>query len=129
MAKKKSRYTAKELAEFKELIKEKLSQAEAELKELQDEIMHKGKYGSDDSEYKFKGLEDGTGTSEREYLGKMSNRQTKFIDHLQKALIRIENGTYGICRETGELIAKERLKAVPHATLSIAAKMAQGNRK
>lgn len=124
----KTKYSQEELQEFKKVIEEKLEQAKAELKEVQDQITHQGKFGSDDQEYKFKGLEDGTGTSEREYLNNIANRQSKFIDHLEKALIRIENETYGICRETGKLIAKERLMAVPHATLSIEAKKARDAR-
>lgn len=76
----------------------------------------------DDSDARFKGLEDGTSTSEREYLSQMASRQIQYIGHLEKAMIRIENKTYGICRETGRLISKERLRAVPHATLSIEAK-------
>lgn len=124
----KTRYSNEELNQFRLIIEEKLEQAKAELKEVKDQITHQGKFGSDDQEYKFKGLEDGSGTSEREYLNKIANRQVKFIDHLEKALIRIENGTYGICRETGKLIAKERLMAVPHATLSIEAKKARDAR-
>ncbi len=125
MESEKTRYSQEELAEFKNLIEKKLEQAEAELKEVQDQITHQGEFGSDDQEYKFKGLDDGSGSSEREYLNQMAARQAKFIDHLKKALIRIENGVYGICRETGKLIAKERLRAVPHATLSIEAKKAR----
>ncbi len=121
----KTRYSAEELAEFRKVIEKKLEQAEAELKEVQDQITHQGEFGSDDQDYKFKGLDDGTGTNEREYLNQMAARQAKFIDHLKKALIRIDNGVYGICRETGKLIAKERLLAVPHATLSIEAKIAR----
>ncbi|MBX2846492.1 MAG: TraR/DksA C4-type zinc finger protein [Saprospiraceae bacterium] len=121
----KTRYSESELNEFREVIEKKLEQAQLELKEVQDQITHQGKFGSGDTDYKFKGLDDGSGTSEREYLAQMAQRQTKFIDHLRKALIRIENGTYGICRESGKLIAKERLLAVPHATLSIDAKKAR----
>lgn len=124
----KTRYSQEELDQFREIIEAKLEQAKAELKEVKDQITHQGEFGSDDQEYKFKGLEDGSGTSEREYLNKMANRQLKFIDHLEKALIRIGNGTYGVCRETGVLIAKERLMAVPHATLSIEAKKARDDR-
>ncbi len=120
--KEKTRYTVEELNEFKELIEGKLKQAKAELKEVQEQITHQGQFGSDDQDYKFKGLDDGTGTSEREYLAQIAARQAKFIDHLEKALIRIDNGTYGVCRGTGKLISKERLRAVPHATLSMEAK-------
>jgi len=125
MADEKTRYSESELNEFREIINGKIEQATAELKELQEQITHKGEFGSGDTNYKFKGLEDGAGSSEREYLAQMASRQNKFIDHLDKALIRIENGTYGICRVTGKLIAPERLRAVPHATLSIEAKKAQ----
>ena len=125
----KTRYSQEDLDEFKDIIEKKLEQARAELQEVQDQIMHQGKYGSDDQEYKFKGLDDGVGTSEREYLAQIATRQAKFIDHLEKAMIRIKNSTYGICRETGSLIAKERLMAVPHATLSIEAKKERDKRK
>lgn len=121
----KTKYSPEELEEFRTVIAEKLEQAEAELKEVQEQITHQGQFGSDDQDYKFKGLDDGSGSSEREYLNKIAARQAKFIDHLKKALIRIQNGTYGICRDTGTLIAKERLMAVPHATLSIEAKKAR----
>ncbi len=127
--KEKTRYSADELAEFRKVIEKKLEHAEAELKEVQDQITHQGKFGSDDQDYKFKGLDDGSGSSEREYLNQVAARQAKFIDHLRKALIRIDNGVYGICRETGKLIAKERLLAVPHATLSIEAKKARDSKK
>lgn len=125
----KTRYSTEELEEFRELITEKLDQAKAEYREVQDQITHQGQFGSDDTEYKFKGLDDGSGTSEREYLTKIAQRQMKFIDHLEKAIIRINNGVYGICRETGKLISKDRLKAVPHATLSIEAKNARDAKK
>lgn len=120
----KTRYTDAELQEFKELISQKLETARAELKEYQDQIQKKNT-GDSDSDYKFRGLEDSGVLVEREYLSQMAGRQAQFIDHLEKALIRIDNKTYGICRETGKLISKERLKIVPHATLSIEAKNAQ----
>lgn len=120
----KTRYTDAELKEFKELISQKLETARAELKEYQDQIQKKNT-GDSDSDYKFRGLEDSGVLVEREYLSQMAGRQAQFIDHLEKALIRIDNKTYGICRETGKLISKERLKIVPHATLSIEAKNAQ----
>lgn len=122
----KTRYSDAELQEFKELIINKMNKAKDELKYLQDQISRKSDIGSDDSDLGFKGLEDGTNTAEREYLSQMASRQLNFISHLDKALMRIENKTYGICRETGRLISKERLKAVPHATLSIEAKTAKG---
>ncbi|MCD8528806.1 MAG: TraR/DksA C4-type zinc finger protein [Chitinophagales bacterium] len=120
----KTRYTDAELQEFKELIEEKIKHAREELKEYQDQILQKSA-GSTDTDYKFNGLEDSSFLVEREYLSQMAGRQAQFIDHLEKALIRIENKTYGICRETGKLISKERLRAVPHATLSIEAKKSQ----
>lgn len=120
----KTRYSDAELAEFKVILQEKLDSAKSELTYLQEQINRSSDVG-DDSDTKFSGLEDGTATMEREYLNQMASRQIQFIQHLEKAMVRIENKTYGICRETGKLISKERLKAVPHATLSIEAKNAQ----
>lgn len=121
----KTRYSDKELTEFRDLINRKLEDAKSELKYLQEQISRTSELG-DDSDSRFKGLEDGTSTAEREYLSQMASRQIQYISHLEKALIRIQNKTYGICRETGKLISKERLRAVPHATLSIEAKKNQG---
>lgn len=120
----KSRYNDSELQEFKTLIEEKLVSARAELKDYQDQILKKNT-GSSDSDYKYNGLEDSGMLVQREYLSQQASRQSKFINHLENALARIENKTYGICRETGKLIAKERLMIVPHATLSIEAKKSQ----
>lgn len=120
----KSRYSDDELLEFKELINKKMEASQSELKYLQEQINRTSDIG-DDSDTKFSGLEDGSATVEREYLNSMASRQIQYIQHLEKALMRIENKTYGICRETGKLISKERLRAVPHATLSIEAKNAQ----
>ncbi|MEZ4977982.1 MAG: TraR/DksA C4-type zinc finger protein [Chitinophagales bacterium] len=120
----KTRYSDSELQEFKELIERKLAEAREELKDYQDQILKKNS-GSSDSDYKFNGLEDSSLLVEREYLSQQASRQAKFISHLEKALIRIENKTYGICRETGKLISPERLRIVPHATLSIEAKKSQ----
>jgi len=122
--KEKTRYSDSELQMFKELIESKLADARNELKDYQDQILKKNS-GSSDSDYKYNGLEDSGMLVQREYLAQQASRQLKFIDHLEKALIRIENKTYGICRETGKLIAKERLMVVPHATLSIEAKKSQ----
>ncbi len=122
--KEKSRYSDTELQEFKQLITDKLENSRNELKYLQEQINRSGDMG-DDSDTKFSGLEDGSATMEREYLNQMAARQLQYIQHLEKALVRIENKTYGICRETGKLISPERLRAVPHATLSIEAKKAQ----
>lgn len=120
----KTRYSDTELQEFKELITDKLENSRNELKYLQEQINRSGDIG-DDSDTKFSGLEDGSATMEREYLNQMASRQIQYIQHLEKALVRIENKTYGICRDTGKLISPERLRAVPHATLSIEAKNAQ----
>ncbi|NNC95524.1 MAG: TraR/DksA family transcriptional regulator [Chitinophagales bacterium] len=123
MAKSKTRYSDKELAEFKDLINKKIKSARDEMKFYQEQIMKKTKEGETD--YKYNGLEDGAATMEKEYLSQMAARQMQYISHLEKALMRIENKTYGVCRKSGILISKQRLKAVPHATLSIEAKRAQ----
>ena len=119
MARTKKRYTDKELKEFKTLIQGKLEKAKKELDFYQEQIR------SDSDANKIHKIEDGTSTQERESLNQMASRQIKYMQHLEKALIRIESKTYGICRESGKLISKARLKAVPHATLSIEAKLAQ----
>lgn len=121
-----ARYSDKELLEFKNLIDEKMEAAKGELKYLNDQINRKDDNGTDDTENKFGSIEDGSVAMEREYMSQMATRQSTYIDHLEKALLRIDNKTYGICRVTGKLIDKERLRAVPHATLSIEAKMMQG---
>ena len=123
----KTRYTEDELKGFRELINTKMEKAKKELKYLKEQIQSASD-GGDDSDAHFKGLEDGTGTLEKEYLNQMASRQLDYIGNLEKALIRIENGTYGICRDTGKVIAAERLRAVPHATLSIEAKMQKNNK-
>jgi RNA polymerase-binding transcription factor DksA len=119
------RYSDNELQEFKDLIQHKLEAARKELVYLQGLITRKDEAGTDDTENKYMGVEDGGGTMEREQLSQLASRQIQYIDHLEKALVRIENKTYGICRETGRLIDKARLRAVPHATLSIEAKLAK----
>ncbi|MBV8255039.1 MAG: TraR/DksA family transcriptional regulator [Chitinophaga sp.] len=119
------RYSDADLQEFKELILKKLEAAKKELVYLQGLITRKDEAGTDDTENKYMSMEDGSGSQEREQLNQMASRQIQFIDHLEKALVRIENKTYGICRVTGKLIDKARLKAVPHATLSIEAKLAK----
>jgi len=116
------RYSDAELLEFRDLILKKLETAKKELVYLQGLITRKDEAGTDDTENKYMSMEDGSGTMEREQLNQMASRQIQFIDHLEKALMRIENKTYGICRITGKLIDKARLRAVPHATLSIEAK-------
>jgi RNA polymerase-binding transcription factor DksA len=116
------RYSDAELGEFKELINKKLDAAKKELTYLQGLITRKDEMGGDESENRYMTMEDGGVSMEREQLSQMASRQITFIDHLEKALMRIENKTYGICRVTGKLIDKARLRAVPHATLSIEAK-------
>ena len=117
------RYSDAELAEFKELILRKLEAAKKELAYLQGLITRKDEMGGDETDNRYMTMEDGSLSMEREQLSQMASRQITFIDHLEKALMRIENKTYGICRVTGKLIDKARLRAVPHATLSIEAKM------
>lgn len=125
MAEEKTRYSDSELQEFKELINSKLEEAHKDLDGLKGSLSHKDDHGTDDTSPTFKLMEDGSETLSREEVAQLAARQEKFIQHLKNALIRIENKSYGICRETGKLIPKERLKAVPHATLSIEAKEAQ----
>ena len=118
----KTRYSDEELAEFKELILQKLDKARKDYEVLKSAITMSGINDTEDTSPTFKVLEEGASTLSKEEAGKLAQRQQKFIQHLEAALVRIENKTYGICRETGKLIAKERLRAVPHATLSIDAK-------
>ncbi len=118
----KTRYSDEELQEFKELIESKLDEARENLKLMRDQLTHKDDFGTDDTAPTFKMMEDGSETMSREELAQLAARQEKFIQHLENALVRIENKTYGICRVTGKLIPKERLRAVPHATLTIEAK-------
>jgi RNA polymerase-binding transcription factor DksA len=115
------RYSDNDLAEFRELIQKKLDAAKKELGYLQGLITRKDETG-DMEDARYMTMEDGSVSMEREQLSQMASRQIQFIDHLEKALMRIENKTYGICRVTGKLIDKARLRAVPHATLSIEAK-------
>jgi RNA polymerase-binding transcription factor DksA len=116
------RYSDTELQEFRELIQKKLDQAKKELTYLQGLITRKDEMGGDENENRYMTMEDGSMSMEREQLAQMASRQINYIDHLEKAIMRIENRTYGICRVTGKLIDKARLRAVPHATLSIEAK-------
>jgi RNA polymerase-binding transcription factor DksA len=117
------KYSDAELAEFKDIISRKLEAARKELVYLQGIITRKDELGGDNDDARYMTMEDGSVSMEREQLGQMASRQITFIDHLEKALMRIENKTYGICRVTGLLIDKARLKAVPHATLSLEAKL------
>jgi RNA polymerase-binding transcription factor DksA len=116
------RYSDEDLAEFKDLITNRLDAARKELVYLQGLITRKDEAGTEDTENRYMNMEDGSGAMEREQLAQLASRQIQFINHLEKALMRIENKTYGICRVTGKLIDKARLRAVPHATLSIEAK-------
>lgn len=118
----KTRYTDEELNEFRDIILEKLGKAKKEYDELRAAITNTDGNDVTDTSPTFKVLEEGASTLSKEEAGRLAQRQMKFIQNLQSALIRIENKTYGICRETGKLIPKERLRAVPHATLSIEAK-------
>ncbi|NPA45532.1 MAG: TraR/DksA family transcriptional regulator [Chlorobi bacterium] len=121
----KTRYSDEELQEFKAIILEKLERAEQDYKLLKSTISHEDSNDTHDTSPTFKVLEEGANTLSREHNGRMAQRQLKFISHLKAALVRIENKTYGVCRQTGKLIQKERLKAVPHATLCIDAKKNQ----
>ena len=115
----KTRYSDEELQEFKEIILKKLEKAQQDYELLKSSIMNTDGNDISDTSPTFKVLEEGASTLSKEEAGQLAQRQMKFIQHLQNALIRIENKTYGICRETGKLIPKERLRAVPHATLGI----------
>ena len=123
----KTRYSDEELAEFKELILERLAQARKDLALLQENVTSGN--DSDDTAPTFKILEEGAAVLSKEENSALAVRQAKYIKNLENALIRIENKTYGICRVTGKLIPKERLRAVPHATLSVEAKMNQNKKK
>ena len=122
----KTRYADSELQEFKAIILEKLRVAREELGLLTQSLSNPNTNGTDDTAGTYKTLEDGSATLEKESINQLASRQKKFIENLESALVRIENKTYGVCRETGKLIPKERLRAVPHATLSMEAKLKQG---
>lgn len=124
----KTRYSDEELQEFKEIILKKLEKAQADYELLKSNIMNTDGNDISDTSPTFKVLEEGASTLSKEEAGHLAQRQMKFIQHLQNALIRIENKTYGICRETGKLIPKERLRAVPHATLGIDQKLGKNNK-
>jgi DnaK suppressor protein len=121
----KTRYTDEELEEFRQLILEKLEKAKKDYDLLKSTITQGDSNDIQDTSPTFKVLEEGAATLSKEEAGNLAQRQQKFIQHLQAALVRIEHKTYGICRETGNLIPKDRLRAVPHATLSIDAKQKQ----
>ena len=122
------RYSDKDLAEFKTLIQDKITSAKRDLKRLRDSITQGAGNGTNDTYSAFKAFEEGSETLSKESNSILAQRQEKFIRDLNNAIIRIENKTYGICRVTGKLINKERLKLVPHATLSIEAKMQKNNK-
>ena len=121
----KTRYSDAELLEFKELIVEKIRGAKEEVASLAQSLSNPNLNGTDDTAGTYKTLEDGSATLEKESINQLAARQKKFIENLEAALVRIENKTYGVCRETGKLIPKERLRAVPHTTLSMEAKLKQ----
>ncbi|MDP5230438.1 MAG: TraR/DksA C4-type zinc finger protein [Cellulophaga sp.] len=121
----KVRFSDKDLAEFKVLIEDKIEKAKSHLELLKSAYMNDGNNGTDDTSPTFKAFEEGSETMSKEANTQLAIRQEKFIRDLKNALLRIENKTYGICRVTGKLINKERLKLVPHATLSIEAKNMQ----
>ena len=116
------RYSDEDLQEFKTLIQEKLDKAMREFENLRAVVMNNDGNGVQDTSPTFKVLEEGAGTRDKEEAACMAERQRKFIRHLQAALVRIENKTYGVCRVTGQLIPKDRLRAVPHATTTVEAK-------
>ena len=121
----KTRYSDAELEEFRSIIMEKLERAQSDYELLKASLTNSDGNDVTDTSPTFKVLEEGASTLSKEEAGRLAQRQMKFIQHLQAALVRIENKTYGVCRETGVLIPKERLRAVPHATLSMDAKMKQ----
>ena len=121
----KNRYSAEELQEFKEIIDTKLEEARRDIDLLKAAFSNKDDHGTDDTSPTFKLLEEGSDVLSKEETGQLAARQKKFIESLEAALVRIQNNTYGICRVTGKLIPKERLRIVPHATLSIEAKNQQ----
>lgn len=125
MSEEKVCYTEVELQEFKELIETKIKTAQEDFNLLKAAYSNASDNGTDDTSPTFKAFEEGSSTLSKDENMKLAMRQEKFIKNLNNALIRIENKTYGICRVTGKLISKERLKLVPHATLSIEAKRAQ----
>ena len=125
MAKEKNRYADAELEEFRAIIEKKLSEAKDDLLVLKGSLSHKDDHGTNDTSRSFNMMEDGAETLMREENAQLAARTEKFITNLEHALIRIKNKTYGVCRKTGKLINKNRLRLVPHATLSIEAKKAE----
>jgi RNA polymerase-binding transcription factor DksA len=119
------RYSDRDLADFKKLIEEKITNAEKDLKHFQGQIDYSGNNSGDETGKKLGSMEDGSEALGREKIAQLAHRQRKFIQQLKAAIVRIENKTYGVCRQTGKLISKQRLNIVPHTTLSIEAKNAQ----
>lgn len=125
MAEERVRYSDADLKEFRQLIQDKIDKAEQDLARINESFLNDQNNGTDDTSPTFKAFEEGAETLSKEQNAILAGRQEKFIRDLKHALIRIENKTYGVCRVTGKLIPKERLRAVPHATLSIEAKNMQ----
>ncbi|AIL43980.1 TraR/DksA C4-type zinc finger protein [Elizabethkingia anophelis] len=125
MAEERVRYSDADLEEFRKIIEEKIEKAEKDLSLIRESFINDQNNGTDDTSPTFKAFEEGAETLSKEQNALLASRQEKFIRDLKNALIRIKNKTYGVCRVTGNLISKERLKAVPHATLSIEAKNMQ----
>ena len=125
MNKEKNRYGDADLEEFRSIIERKLGEAREDLLILKGSLSHKDDHGTDDTGRSFNMMEDGAETLMREENAQLASRTEKFITNLEHALVRINNKTYGVCRKTGKLISKARLKLVPHATLSIEAKKAE----
>lgn len=125
MVEEKIRYSDADLAEFKEIILKKIEKAKADLELIKSAYMNDLNNGTDDTSPTFKAFEEGSETMSKEANSQLAIRQEKFIRDLKNALFRVENKTYGICKVTGKLISKERLKIVPHATMSIEAKNLQ----
>lgn len=122
----KTRYSDAELEEFRALINEKLEKAQKEYEHLRDMMSNAAGNDVNDTSPTFKNFDEGAATLSKESMSQLAQRQLKFINHLNAALIRIENKTYGICRVTGKLIPKERLRAVPHATTTVEGKLMKG---
>ncbi len=122
------RYSDEELEEFKTLIIKKLEEAKSDLQILTEAFSNSDGHGIDDTSPTFKVLEEGYSVLSKEENSQLALRQAKFIENLEAALVRIDNKSYGICRQTGKLISKERLRSVPHATLSIEAKLNQATK-
>ena len=125
----KTRYGKEDLEEFKQIIVEKLEKSRADLELLTEAYTNHNENDTNDTSPTFKVLEEGYNVLSKEENSRLAARQQKFINNLENALIRIKNGTYGICRVTGKLISKERLRSVPHATLSIDAKLQQNKQR